>query len=393
MMSKRTFLNQLAGYLKQLPKDDYQEVLAYFEELFDDAGAEGEADLMASLGTPKEAAEEILQYFTELAETQRGEAVSSEAATERSTYSTEFTNQALPAFDSISLKLDRDDVFILASPDGSFGISHPNLNSDKDPSFYYRVKDGVLEIESRSQKDDSPLGLRFRNFLNKHLQVANNLVLSIPQGTPIQSLIVNLGYGDLTLTGVTVLDGAVTLGYGELDLQSTTISDVTFNTGYGDVTLENSQLFQSSFNTGYGDIEMVNCQTRTVTANTAYGDVTASHSDVRFSHFATSSGDFEWSDGMVQQTDLSTHSGDISLIRMTYEGDIKTGTSYGDVEINCLANVYDRLSVTAETDFGEIEVAFGNGEDRAVEGSYSHTAINPLVTLTAITSSGDISLS
>ena len=32
----------------------------YFRELFDDAGVEGEEELIASLGTPKEAAHEVL---------------------------------------------------------------------------------------------------------------------------------------------------------------------------------------------------------------------------------------------------------------------------------------------------------------------------------------------
>ena len=32
----------------------------YFKELFDDAGSEGEEELIASLGTPKEAAHDVL---------------------------------------------------------------------------------------------------------------------------------------------------------------------------------------------------------------------------------------------------------------------------------------------------------------------------------------------
>jgi len=59
-MTRTEYLTQLELYLKKLPQADQIEAMDYFRELFDDAGVEGEEELITSLGTPKEAAHEVL---------------------------------------------------------------------------------------------------------------------------------------------------------------------------------------------------------------------------------------------------------------------------------------------------------------------------------------------
>ena len=59
-MTRTEYLTQLELYLKKLPEADQIEAMDYFRELFDDAGVEGEEELITSLGTPKEAAHEVL---------------------------------------------------------------------------------------------------------------------------------------------------------------------------------------------------------------------------------------------------------------------------------------------------------------------------------------------
>lgn len=59
-MTRTDYLIQLETYLNKLPEADRIEAMDYFKELFDDAGSEGEEELIASLGTPKEAAHDIL---------------------------------------------------------------------------------------------------------------------------------------------------------------------------------------------------------------------------------------------------------------------------------------------------------------------------------------------
>lgn len=59
-MTRTEYLTQLENYLKKLPQADRSEAMDYFKELFEDAGPDGEEELIASLGTPKEAAHDIL---------------------------------------------------------------------------------------------------------------------------------------------------------------------------------------------------------------------------------------------------------------------------------------------------------------------------------------------
>ena len=58
-MTRTDYLTQLETYLHKLPEADRIEAMDYFKELFDDAGPEGEEELIASLGTPKEAAHDV----------------------------------------------------------------------------------------------------------------------------------------------------------------------------------------------------------------------------------------------------------------------------------------------------------------------------------------------
>ena len=64
-MTKTEYLSQLRHYLKRLSKEDYEESMDYFTELFDEVGPDGEQALIAELGTPKEAAHEILSSLLE----------------------------------------------------------------------------------------------------------------------------------------------------------------------------------------------------------------------------------------------------------------------------------------------------------------------------------------
>ncbi len=63
-MNREAYLKELAGYLKKLPKDEYQKAMEYFEEYFAEAGPGHEAEAIQSLGTPREAADGILGEIT-----------------------------------------------------------------------------------------------------------------------------------------------------------------------------------------------------------------------------------------------------------------------------------------------------------------------------------------
>lgn len=59
-MTRTEYMEQLEKYLKKLPHKEYFEAINFFNEYFDEAGPEREADIIEELGSPKEAASELI---------------------------------------------------------------------------------------------------------------------------------------------------------------------------------------------------------------------------------------------------------------------------------------------------------------------------------------------
>lgn len=58
--SREQYMNELRHELRRLPKEDFDAAAAYFEEYFEEAGAENEAQAMEDLGCPRQAARELI---------------------------------------------------------------------------------------------------------------------------------------------------------------------------------------------------------------------------------------------------------------------------------------------------------------------------------------------
>lgn len=59
-MTRTEYMEQLEKHLKKLPHKEYFEAINFFNEYFDEAGPEHEADIIEELGSPKEAASELI---------------------------------------------------------------------------------------------------------------------------------------------------------------------------------------------------------------------------------------------------------------------------------------------------------------------------------------------
>lgn len=58
-MSRKEYMEQLDMLLRDIPHTERQEALKYYEDYFEDAGAEHEADVIAELGAPEELAKKL----------------------------------------------------------------------------------------------------------------------------------------------------------------------------------------------------------------------------------------------------------------------------------------------------------------------------------------------
>ena len=69
-MSRVEFMNQLKNLLWDIPEGEREEALNYYEDYFDDAGVENEAQVITSLGSPEKVAAMIKEGLKEEAKEQ-----------------------------------------------------------------------------------------------------------------------------------------------------------------------------------------------------------------------------------------------------------------------------------------------------------------------------------
>ena len=69
-MSRMEFMNQLKNLLWDIPEGEREEALNYYEDYFDDAGVENEAQVISALGSPEKVAEIIKEGLKEDAKAQ-----------------------------------------------------------------------------------------------------------------------------------------------------------------------------------------------------------------------------------------------------------------------------------------------------------------------------------
>lgn len=60
-MNRKQYMTELRQRLKKLPVDELDRAMRYFEEYFDEAGAQNEQEAIECLGTPQDAAEGIIR--------------------------------------------------------------------------------------------------------------------------------------------------------------------------------------------------------------------------------------------------------------------------------------------------------------------------------------------
>lgn len=64
-MNKYDFITTLKRRLKHLPKEDFEDAIAYYTEYLEEMGADAQSDVTSKLGTPEDAAREIIANCTE----------------------------------------------------------------------------------------------------------------------------------------------------------------------------------------------------------------------------------------------------------------------------------------------------------------------------------------
>jgi hypothetical protein len=236
-----------------------------------------------------------------------------------SSQSSKFHTKNLDKFDKIVIDSNAYDITIATEKIDKPVISY--YTDDKIP-VSYEVTDGTLSVSEKSKWMTKRWGINFltlSDFINLkqygNISTPRTMIISVPEGTDLDSLKVSLKVGSLTLNDIKTKETDITLATGEF------IGD--------NVKLNNGQLTLQVGNANLQDSSLSNF---TTTLNM---------------------GSFNLNSGTITDTvsDLSVGSYDANLVTFKKSNTISVDT--GDTDINLAA--YD-LNVKVKSNIGESDI-------------------------------------
>ncbi len=295
-MNRQTYLTILGDALSRLvPERERADSLRYYEEYFDEAGPEREAEVIRELGDPEELARKIAReggYLNDLAEPRRrrvpmwlmagavalvivaglgiqfvlqrnqlgsrgdGPAVATGNVVQEDT-DWGIGVSAVPGggemeFHSVSVEAGLANVTI--SVGGSFDVAL-DWNADQNYSLSYEIVNGELKVRS---KGNGKVGNR---------DVSAEVIITVPDTTILREVDVEVGLGDIVMAAVWADEVSLETGLGDINLEELQASkELDAVTGMGDVTLMVCPLAeQTELESGMGDVwvsttcEAANC--------------------------------------------------------------------------------------------------------------------------------------
>lgn len=332
-MTRTEYLAALEIHLKTLPETDYKEALDYFEEYFEEAGPENEAQVIEELGNPKEAAEEIIRSL--LSETDEKDTRSHQEQQQHSSKIEQQTTADSNLFaenyadiSEVHIKATSRDILIEPSPDAFFHIHHYNgKNSSKIDST---VRDGKWYITEKNGPYYS--GLDWIINVMKNGFDNSPICIQIPRSAVLLSFSLQAASGDVDISYLQALKAEIELTSGDLTLQHCQLQQGILSLISGDLDIEHSRLSNSNLSLVSGDCDAHSLEIAgAIVINATNGDVSLQLLSHDFSYsLETVNGDVDLADHLqmrYQVTGSSIHHQSTtaadSLVIQTVNGDIE----------------------------------------------------------------------
>ena len=377
-MTQTQFLDELAQLLQPLPREEYNEAIDYFTELFEEAGPENESSILDGLGSPKEVANELLSKLASSPATIQQK----ENTSNHSNFHQEDTTFSQGEADSNQARVDLDDFNQLSLHFGSLDISifpteekNAYLLADSTNQLEIENKDGHLNIRQSFNKQKEKFSFGFNmEFLIKGILTevfsGNTIKLYIPQDKKLEQVSIQLGSGDVMTRHLAITSG-------------------TIQTGSGDMDLKQCQLTQVKLSAGSGDMDLRSCQVKKGIIQIGSGDISLTDSTINYSQIQLGAGDIEINKSQLEQVTLQSASGDMELHHCNFSGKSSLTTASGDMEINGFAAAAQTTSLQIETNFGDCETNLPLVKTRR---GYTYHAPESHADLILQTKSGDIEI-
>ncbi len=168
------------------------------------------------------------------------------------------TEQVLEAFDSIRIDAE---VLDLRIEEGE--ACHIEYECTKGLEPICEVKDGVLYVKQNPR--------RTWNFFGTGNNKAS-LCVTIPQGTAMGKINIELDVGNIELEGLEAARCDVEASVGNIEISSCTFDASGFDSDTGNITIEDTALGNASCSSDVGNVKLKDCTFGDLKIETAIGD-------------------------------------------------------------------------------------------------------------------------
>ena len=311
-MDKNAYLKELSRRLpRRMPRREREDTLRWYEEYFQEAGPEREAEVIEELGSPETVARRAAEEggWTQEKGRSRGMIVGTAAAAV-------LLIAALCVGIWGALRTAPDDPAAIPGgsagrqdPDGTYSVppqsgspvpdtdpgpsQNPGASPEPEPGQStgggpVQALDAFTEIEVEVAVGDVTIrrGTAFQieaafegtvrgepyriehevtdgtlhvvSFPKHHNDsggdCSGQVLVTVPEGTALDEIKISLGVGDVTLRELSVDEAELETGVGDLSVIDTAAGEVELNTGVGDVKISGVPAAEMELTTGVGDV-------------------------------------------------------------------------------------------------------------------------------------------
>ncbi len=243
-------------------------------------------------------------------------------------------------FEELQADLAVGDLRVLPSGDDSCYLSWRIPSKKGKTAVEYSVKDGVLNIEeTKAVSNYIHVNIDFMGeVLSGGKESEAGVILYLPEEKILKNMDITMEFGDIQMNGVQAEGGSIQSDDGDITLSGCKMQDVKLEADYGDVEIKSGT----------------------------------------------------WKNGSITMDD-----GDVKISGTKLSGDISISNSYGDIDLELAKKDLEQMAITAETDFGDIDVPedlkdLVHGETG--EYSFSYTPEQAAGSLELVNDDGDITI-